>query len=127
MAYQQPQGLHRVLGLTGLAGTLVVIGLALTDAPTPADPHPVPMIRAGGLFLVIIGAAIVLGALFASSLWRIFVVGVVLASIALTFTARVLSAPLGVPTHLQIGALIVAILVEIVLVVLLPRLLSTQG
>lgn len=113
---------QRAIGLISLAATLLVLWLAFTTTPTPAGPHPYPMIRAGGLFLVIIGSGIVVGALFPQVLWRIFVAGVVLASLALALTARPLTAPLGLPTRLQVGALVVAILVEIVLIVLLPRL-----
>ena len=74
--------------------------------------HPSPLIRAGGLFLLIVGAAIVLGAIFPRRIWQVFVAGVALASAAVGFVAVPLTQPLGTPSRTQLVSLLVALAFE---------------
>ncbi len=76
--------------------------------------HPYPLVRSGGLFLILIGAGIVIDV----ELNGAFIVGSVLALISLLF-AKVLS--FGKPTRIQIIALTVAILLEMVLLIILAN------
>lgn len=78
--------------------------------------HPYPLVRSGGLFLILIGAGIVADVAINSA----FVAGTVLAVISLIF-AKQLS--FGRPTRLQIIALAGAILLEAGLLILISRLL----
>jgi hypothetical protein len=86
-----------------------------------------PLIRGGGIFLVIVGAAILLGAL--QFRWRnpLLGVGAALATVATIFTAARLSAPYGAPTKLQIGSLVVAVLLEVIVLIWAIQRFSPKG
>lgn len=90
-----------------------------------SDPHATevayPMVRGGGLFLMLIGAGLVSAIAFSGDAlvdYTIFFVGVGVATISL-FAARRLSP--GSPTRLQIAALISAIALEIILFAVMGR------
>lgn len=71
-----------------------------------------PLIRAGGLFLAIVGIAILLGAV--QFKWRNLLLGAgaMLATAMTIAGAAHLAAPYGAPTRLQIWSLVVAVLLE---------------
>jgi len=80
----------------------------LQDAKSNIPPHPYPMVRAGGVFLVFFGAGIVINIFLSGA----FLVGVVLAVMSLMFS-KTLS--FGKPRPFQIIALVCAIVLEIIL------------
>jgi hypothetical protein len=77
--------------------------------------HPYPMAPSGGLFLALVGigliAAVAFGGDHVADL-RLFFVGVGLGLVALMFAGRL---SLGTPTRVQIGALVAAIVLEVIL------------
>jgi hypothetical protein len=74
------------------------------------------MIRSGGLFVLLIGLGIVAGAILGENhLLAPLIVGAGLAFIAQNIFRSRLVQPLGTPTRVQIGALISAIVLEIIL------------
>jgi hypothetical protein len=74
------------------------------------------MVRAGGLFILIMGAGVVLGGVFPRRRRAFLIAGGAVATIAIVVFAGTLTAPLGAPTRLQIWFLFGAILAEAVLV-----------
>jgi hypothetical protein len=58
------------------------------------------MVRAGGLFILIMGLGVVLGGVFANRRKVLLAAGAAVATIAMIVCAPTLSAPLGVPTRL---------------------------
>jgi hypothetical protein len=86
-----------------------------------------PLVRGGGLFLMIVGIAVVLGALrFRSRNLRLGI-GAAIAAAATTVLAAPLAAPYGAPTQFQIGSLLVAVALEIVLVIWAMRRYAPRG
>lgn len=79
-------------------------------------PHMFPMIRAGGLFILIMGIGVVLGGLWPRLRMAMLIAGGAGATLAIIFTANALTRPLGVPTRTQFWALGAAIALEIVLI-----------
>ena len=78
--------------------------------------HPYPLVRSGGLFLILIGGGIIIDVFFSGA----FIVGTSLALISLFF-AKALS--FGKPMRIQIVALIVAIVLEMVLLIVMVNVL----
>jgi len=76
--------------------------------------HPFPLIRGGGLFLLLVGLSIMVGAVGPRRLWASFIAGVIIASAVVTLTAIRLTAPLGRPTAFQLESLIAAVLIEVI-------------
>ena len=74
------------------------------------------MIRAGGLFILIMGIGAILGGLWPRRRMAMLIVGGAGATLAITLTANALTRPLGTPTRLQFWALAAAIALEIVLI-----------
>lgn len=81
-----------------------------------SQDHPYPLVRSGGLFLVLIGAGIIIDVALSGA----FIVGTALALISLMF-AKVLS--FGKPTRMQTVALALAIILEIVLLIIMANVL----
>ncbi len=81
-----------------------------------AMPHSFPMIRAGGLFILIMGIGVLLGGLWPRRRMLMLIAGGAGATLAIILTANVLTRPLGVPTRTQFWALAAAIALEIVLI-----------
>jgi hypothetical protein len=77
--------------------------------------HAFPMAPGGGLFLAIVGAGIVLGALFPNKRDFLLICGFVVAAAALVIFGGRLMAPFGNPTRLQLWFLFCSIALEIVL------------
>lgn len=75
-----------------------------------------PMVRAGGLFILIMGLGVVLGGVFASKRKLLLALGGAAATIAIVLFGGVLSAPLGAPTQLQLWFLFGSIVAEAVLI-----------
>lgn len=71
-----------------------------------------PLVRSGGVFLIIVGAAIALGAVWEKQRYAILALGVIAASAALAWLAVPLSAPYGPPTALQLYSIALAVGVE---------------
>jgi hypothetical protein len=78
--------------------------------------HPYPLTQSGGLFLAIVGAAMIVGAVLPSARTTLLAVGVAVATGATALAAPGLTRPLGVPTRQQIVALGGAVLVEMILI-----------
>jgi hypothetical protein len=81
-----------------------------------AMPHMFPMIRAGGLFILIMGIGVIFGALWPRRRMAMLIAGGTGATLAIILTADLLTRPLGVPTRTQFWALAAAIALEIVLI-----------
>jgi hypothetical protein len=78
--------------------------------------HVFPMIRAGGVFIFIMGAGVVLGALVPNRRRLLLIIGAAVATIAIVFLAARLSAPFGMPTRLQLWFLFGSISAEAILI-----------
>ena len=89
--------------------------------------YPYPLIRGGGLFLMIIGAMIIAGTPLPGARNVLVAVGLALAGIATAIAAPSLARPLGVPTWQQILALAGSVLLETILVPLVVRRVQHLG
>jgi hypothetical protein len=74
------------------------------------------MVRAGGVFIFVMGASVVLGACFPSRRRLLLIAGAAVATIAIILSAARLSEPFGIPTRLQIWFLFGSIVAEAILV-----------
>jgi uncharacterized protein DUF6609 len=83
--------------------------------------YPYPLIRGGGLFLTIIGAMIIAGALLPRARAMLVAAGLALAGIVTALAAPSLARPLGVPSWQQILVLAGSVLLEIVLIQVVVR------
>lgn len=81
--------------------------------------HPYPLVRSGGLFLLLIGSGIITDIIFKGA----FMIGTGLAVLSLLF-AKVLS--FGKPSSIQIFALALAVLLEIVLLITISNVLPSD-
>ena len=81
-----------------------------------AMPHWFPMIRAGGLFILLMGVGVLLGGLWPRRRMALLMAGGAAATVAIILTANVLTRPLGMPTQIQFWALVAAIALEMVLI-----------
>jgi hypothetical protein len=70
------------------------------------------MVRAGGLFISIMGVGVILGGVFPGQRKSLLSLGGVTATMAITLFAHELTRPLGLPTSMQVGALYGAMLLE---------------
>src|ERR1700730_3320831 len=88
--------------------------------PVGLDPsswaYAFPMVRAGGVFVFIMGAGVVLGALLPNRRRSLLIVGAAVATIAMVFLAARLSAPFGAPSRLQLWFLFGSIGAELILI-----------
>ncbi len=78
-------------------------------------PYPYPMAPSGGLFLALVGLGLIAAVAFSGdglADLRIFFVGVGLGLVALMFAGPL---SLGKPTGVQVGALVAAIVLEVIL------------
>jgi hypothetical protein len=80
-----------------------------------------PLIRGGGLFLVVAGLSIILGSLFFRARYAIFGAGAAIAGALTGICAQRLAAPYGVPDAFAIGALAVAVVIEMIMLVIALR------
>ena len=78
--------------------------------------HSFPMVRAGGLFILIMGIGVALGGVFSGQRRLFLALGGGAATIAIVLSASVLSRPFGAPSYLQLWALGGSILLEVVLI-----------
>jgi hypothetical protein len=86
-----------------------------------SEMYPYPLIRGGGLFLTIIGAMIMAGALLPGARNRLVAAGLALASVVTAIAAPSLAQPLGVPSWQQILVLAGSVLLEIILIQVVVR------
>ena len=78
--------------------------------------HPFPMVRSGGLFVLLVGLGILVGAILGEHhLLPPLIVGASLAIIAQRVFSGRLVRPLGTPTRFQVAVLIGAIVLEMML------------
>lgn len=83
----------------------------------PSDwPHAFPLIRGGGLFIVIMGLGMLLGALLPSRRGLFLAAGAAAATLAIVVFARPLAAPFGAPTAIQLWFLFGSIAAEAALI-----------
>jgi hypothetical protein len=75
-----------------------------------------PMVRAGGVFIFIMGAGVALGALLPNRRRSLLILGAAVATIAMILSAARLSAPFGTPSRLQLWFLFGSIGAEAILV-----------
>ncbi|MBP6014553.1 MAG: hypothetical protein KBA31_20160 [Alphaproteobacteria bacterium] len=80
-----------------------------------------PLIRSGGLFLIVAGISIVLGAFFFRVRYPIFGVGAAVAGGLTVVYAMPLAAPYGAPSLVQIASLGIAVALEMILLVRILR------
>lgn len=88
---------------------------------------PYPLIRGGGLFLVIVGATIMAGAALPRIRNVLLALGLALAGVATAIAAPGLARPLGAPAGQQILALAGAVLLEIILIPIVVRRVRHRG
>lgn len=96
----------------------------LTDL---SGAHAYPLVRGGGLFLIIVGVGIIAGGVvprFRGVALAVF--GLIAAVLTASF-ARQLAAPFGTPTALQVWSLIGAVVLELALIPLVVRRLRHEG
>jgi hypothetical protein len=86
-----------------------LLGTTPFDAIT--NPHPYPMIRSGGIFLIFIGIGMVIGAIRDHMELRIVGVGVALTFGAVVYNATALDLiyTLGTPSEFQNALLVIAV------------------
>lgn len=83
---------------------------------TDRRPHPFPMIRGGGLFVICMGLGITVGGLLGEHRLVVPLIGgAVLAFILQSIFARRLTESLGKPTRTQVMTLVGAIILEFIL------------
>jgi hypothetical protein len=75
-----------------------------------------PMVRAGGLFILIVGIAILAGALFPSKRSFLLILGFIVAGVMIVLFAARLTASFGNPAPVQLWFLFGAIAFEFVLI-----------
>jgi hypothetical protein len=86
-----------------------------------------PMVRAGGMFIFIMGVGVVLGGLMPSKRRLLLIVGAIVATIAIILLAARLSAPFGIPTSTQVWFLVGSIVAEAVLIRVAVALYRKEG
>ena len=74
------------------------------------------MLRAGGLFILVMGLGVIAGAVFSERRRFLLIVGGIVATVAIVLFAGRLSAPFGRPSQLQVWFLFGSIALEIVLI-----------
>lgn len=89
--------------------------------------HAFPLVRAGGLFILIMGIGVVLGAIFQGIRRLLLVLGAAVATLAIILFAARLSAPFGPPTRTQLWFLFGSIAAEAFLVRLAVALYREAG
>jgi hypothetical protein len=75
--------------------------------------HPYPLIRGGGLFLLLVGLSIMIGTVAPRRVWTLLIAGAIVASVVVAATAVRLTAPLGRPSAWQIESLAAAVVIEV--------------
>lgn len=98
----------------------------MTLAPA-SWPYMFPMVRAGGVFILIMGVGVALGAVAPTRRRLLLISGALVATIAIIGLAARLSAPFGTPTRLQVWFLFGSIAAEAVLVRVAVKLYLPAG
>jgi hypothetical protein len=89
--------------------------------------YPYPLIRAGGLFLIIIGTMIIAGALLPRARNIVVGAGLAIASIVTAIAAPGLARPLGAPSWQQVLVLAGSVLLEMILIPIVVRYVHPRG
>lgn len=95
--------------------------------PEQTQAELFPLIRSGGLFLAIVGGAILLGAFQFKWRYPLVGAGAAIATAATVAAAAQLAAPYGAPTALQVGSLFVAVALEVVALLWAIRHFAPKG
>lgn len=114
-------------GAIAAASVLVANAASTMQSSTQTQADQFPLIRGGGLFLIIVGIAMLMGSL--QFRWRnpLLGVGAAIAAAATFAMAAQLAAPHGAPTRLQVASLVVAVLLESVALVWAIRRFARSG
>jgi hypothetical protein len=85
-----------------------------------------PLIRSGGAFLLLLGAAMLTGGLAFRFRYAILAAGAAIGAVTLVLLARPLAAPHGAPDALALLSIGAGIALQIVLLAVLPRRFSAE-
>ena len=96
----------------------------ITD-PTYAQAFP--LVRAGGVFLGIVGMGIIIGGVLPRFRGVTLAVSGAIAAVVTTLLAQRLAAPFGAPTALQLWSLVGAVALELALIPLVVRRFRSKG
>ena len=96
----------------------------LTDL---SGAHAYPLVRGGGLFLIIVGMGIIAGGVVPRVRGVALAVLGLIAAVLTALFAHQLAAPFGTPTALQVWSLIGAVVLELALIPLVVRRLRHEG
>lgn len=80
-----------------------------------------PLVRGGGLFLAVMGVAIISGTFFFRARYAVLGIGAALASALTALYAAPLAAPYGKPAMVEIVFLVVAVALEMILLAMVLR------
>jgi hypothetical protein len=89
--------------------------------------HAFPMLRAGGLFIMLAGLGVALGGVFPPQRKLLLALGGGLATVVICLSASALSQPFGPPSNAQIAALVGSIALELLLVALVVKRFQAAG
>jgi hypothetical protein len=92
-----------------------------------AYAHTYPLVRSGGLFLMIAGLGMIAGAAVPHRRTTVLAVFLLVAALLTAMFAHALSAPFGIPTSLQVGCLVGAVLLGMGLIAMVVRRYRTKG
>lgn len=85
-----------------------------------------PLIRSGGVFLLLLGAAMLTGSLAFRFRYAVLAAGAAIGAVTLALLARPLAAPYGAPDALALASIGAAIALQIILLLILPRRFSGE-
>lgn len=86
-----------------------------------------PLIRSAGLFLILVGAAMAVGASAMKRRYLALAIGAAIGTAATALSAMQLSAPYGSPDALQLGSLAAAILFEVLAIAFVGPAVAKRG
>ena len=93
----------------------------------PSYAHAFPLVRAGGVFLAIVGMGIIIGGVLPRIRGAMLAVSALTAAVVTTLLAHRLAAPFGAPTALQVWSLVGAVALELALIPLVVRRFRLKG
>jgi hypothetical protein len=89
--------------------------------------HTYPLVRSGGVFLLVVGLAMLPGAMRFPARQKWLAAGAVLAAVATALAAVSLTRPYGTPSGTQVAWLAGAVLLEMLLIPQVVRHFHSQG
>lgn len=99
----------------------------MTEVAASSLADAFPLMRSGGLFLMALGVAMVLGAASMKRRYLALGLGAAIGAVATALSALPLSAPFGSPSAVQLGSLAGAVAFEGLAIALLRRAISRSG